>query len=77
MTAMIITTVFVDGPFPNANRYSDWDEYPEWVVGTMDADGNESRKIYRYRTYDAAVELGQKMAHDRELELLDEASPYF
>ena len=71
------TCVFVDGPFPNANRWSDWEEFPEWTVCLMDDDGCEIGTIYRHRSFDAACDLGEKMSRDRRLELVIEASPHW
>ena len=41
-----ITTVVVDGPFPNANKWSDWEEYPEWTVSITDDEGNDIGRVY-------------------------------
>lgn len=69
--------ILVDGPYPNANRQSDWEEFPEWTVCKVDEDGCEIGKIYYCRSYDTAFELGEKMRRDTGLELLVEASPYW
>ena len=69
------THVLVDGPFANANAYSDWDEFPEWVVCACDDDGDPVGKVYRPRSFEGACKLGEKMANDRRLELVNEASP--
>ena len=71
------TAVLVDGPYPNANQASDWEEYPEWAVGVVDNDGEDCGEIYHFRSYKGAVELGLKIAHGRGLEFVNEASPRF
>jgi hypothetical protein len=68
--------VYVDGPYSNANAYSDWDEFPEWVVCVCDENCEPLSKVFYCRSYDSAIELGEKMARDRGLELQDDASPW-
>jgi hypothetical protein len=71
----MITAVVVDGPYANANAASDWDEFPEWTVSAVDDEGTDIGKIYRVRSYNRAVNLGEKIARDRRLELVNEAAP--
>lgn len=71
------TCVVVTGPHSNADAQSDWEEYPEWAVGMMNDDGDEVGKVYFLRNFKAAEELGKKMAHDRKLEYINEATPWF
>ncbi len=63
--------VSVDGPYANADE--EW-EWPEWTVLVTDDDGNEHSKVYICRTLEAAISLGEKMARDRRLELVVDAS---
>ena len=72
-----ITTVVVDGPFPNANKWSDWEEYPEWTVSTADDDGNDIGRISYFRSLRSAEVHAAKLAGEHGLELVNEASPYF
>ena len=71
----MLTAVVVDGPYPNANAASDWDEFPEWTVSTTDDEGNDIGKIYYCRSLSKAQNLGMKIARDRNLEHINEASP--
>ena len=69
--------VIVDGPFPNANKFSDWEEFPEWTVFVSDEYGDEIGKVYHCRSYKKATSLGLKMSEDRNLEYINEASRSF
>ena len=64
--------VHCDGPFPDIDR--EGEEIPVWFVCCEDEDGNEVGKVYRCSTYAGAVGLADKMALDRNLELVMEAS---
>ena len=65
--------VLIDGPYSNATARSDWDEFPEWHVGVVDNDGEPIDTIYTLRNYDAAINLGSKIARDHDLELVNDA----
>ena len=65
--------VSVDGPYSDFNR--DGDEVPEWTVCIADDDGEPVGRIYRCRSLTTARQLGDRMARDRRMELVDEASP--
>lgn len=72
------TYVLVDGPFPNANKWSNWEEFPEWTVSQGDDDGCcDLGTIHYCETYDAACEQGRQMGRRLGLELVIEASPCF
>ena len=68
---MTATCVMVEGPDSELNH--DFDEIPVWYVFAADDDGEEVGKVYRFRSFDAAVDLGVKMARDRRLELVNDA----
>lgn len=59
------------GPESRQNRYGD--EYPMWIVGPIDDDGEPVGKQYEVSSRERAVSLGQKMAADRGLEFVNEA----
>jgi hypothetical protein len=63
--------ISVIGPEPKQNRYGD--EYPVWVVGPIDNDGEPVGKQYEVTNRERAISLGQKMAADRRLEFVNEA----
>jgi hypothetical protein len=64
--------VFFDGPFPTTAR--DDDEIPEWTVYAGDEYADPDGPVYRLRSYAAARNLAERMATDRRLELVDEAT---
>ena len=65
--------VSVDGPYSEAGPWSDWEEYPVWYVAVCDEDGEPVGKTYTCRSRDRALDLGEMMARDRRLELVNEA----
>ncbi len=65
--------VRVAGPYPDFNR--DGDEFPYWVVGCTDENGEDvGHKMYTCRTYEAAMNLTDRIARDRRLEIICDAS---
>jgi hypothetical protein len=64
--------VFFDGPQSDFNR--DGDEIPMWVVYAGDDDANPIGKVYHFHNFAGAQALARKMARERRLELVDEAS---
>lgn len=70
---MIVIAVCVDGP--SSKWTDDGDEVPEWLVYTTDEHGNDLGEYYYCDTYHAAITLGRQIAHDRHLELDNEATP--
>jgi hypothetical protein len=65
--------VFFDGPQSDTN--ADSDEIPVWCVYV----GNEAAKpiqsVHWLWSFDLAKDLAQRMARDRNLELIQDASP--
>ena len=71
------TAVLLDGAFPNANPFSDWEEFPEWYVGLMDDDGNEVGDGKMYRNFEQAHDAAVKLSRKLKIEFVNEASPWF
>lgn len=67
-----VQVVIVDGPYAMAGPRSDWDEYPEYPV-FIAIDGEPVGKIYHCGSYARASELGENIANDQGLELINEA----
>lgn len=65
--------ILVDGPYSAQNR--EGDEVPEWHVCAMTDSGDVVGTVYRPRSYSRAVNLGEAMSRDRDLELVNEAGP--
>jgi len=65
--------VFFDGPQSHTNH--DGDEIPVWFVFIGDADANPVGTVYHCRDFKSAQALARQMAHDRRLELINEAMP--
>jgi len=65
--------VFFDGPHPDVNR--DGDEIPVWQVYIGDQDAEPTATFYNVHSFKTAATLAQRMASDRRLELINEASP--
>ncbi|MEY4385015.1 MAG: hypothetical protein RLY20_298 [Verrucomicrobiota bacterium] len=65
--------VFFDGPQSDTN--ADGDEIPVWVVYVGDDEAEPTGTVYRCHNFNAAEELAKRMAHDRRLDLIHEASP--
>jgi hypothetical protein len=64
--------VFFDGPQSDTNQ--DGDEVPVWCVYVGNEDAEPQHTIYWCWTYALAHSLAHRMAHDRRLELIDEAT---
>ena len=71
------TCVFVGGPYPNASRWTDWEEFPEWTVCLMNDLGDEFDPILRYGSYDEACSKGDEMSREMRLELVIEADSFW
>ncbi len=67
------TCIIVDGPEGAMDRWGD--EVPEWFVGVCDDAGEPIGEMYRVRSWDGALKLGQDMARDRRLELVVDGTP--
>jgi hypothetical protein len=65
--------VFFDGPQSDQNH--DGDEIPVWLVYVGDEEAEPTDTIYKCHNFKSAEELAKRMAHDRRLELIHEASP--
>jgi len=68
------TCVFVDGPYSNATRRSEWDEYPEWHGFLSDDDGELCGTVGYFTDFDAAFEWGEAEAARTGLEFVFEAT---
>ena len=65
--------VFFDGPQSDIDR--DGDEIPSWCVYVGDEEAEPVEKVYWFHDYQAADHLAHRMARDRDLEFIHEASP--
>ena len=65
--------VFFDGPQSDRNR--DGDEIPSWCVYVGDEEAEPVGKVYWFHDYPSADALARRMARDRRLEFIHEASP--
>jgi hypothetical protein len=65
--------IFFDGPQSDQNH--EGDEIPVWSVYVGDDDAEPTDTIYTCHDFKAAEQLAQRMANDRRLELIHEASP--
>jgi hypothetical protein len=65
--------VFFDGPQSDRNR--DGDEIPSWCVYVGDEEAAPVGKVYWFHDYPSADALARRMARDRRLEFIHEASP--
>ena len=64
--------VYFDGPQPDRN--ADGDEVPVWCVYVGDEEAEPVNRIYWLWSYELALDLAQRMARDRRLELIHEAT---
>ena len=64
--------VFFDGPQPNQN--ADGDEIPVWLVYEGDEEAEPVGTVYTLLSFKAADSLARRMANDRRLELIHEAT---
>lgn len=65
--------IFFDGPQSDQNH--DGDEIPVWVVYVGDEEAEPTDTVYKLHSFQAAEQLAKRMAQDRRLELIHEASP--
>jgi hypothetical protein len=65
--------VYFDGP--QADRDHEGEEVPAWVVYAGDADAEPVGQVYTLHNFQAAEQLAQRMASDRRLDLIHEATP--
>jgi len=64
--------VFFDGPQPDRNP--DGDEVPVWCVYVGDEEAEPVERIYWLWSYELALDLARRMARDRRLGLIQEAT---
>ena len=64
--------VFFDGPQPSQN--ADGDEIPVWLVYEGDEEAEPVGTVYTCHNFKAADSLARRMANDRRLELIYEAT---
>ena len=64
--------VFFDGP--QSDRNADGDEVPVWCVYVGDEEADPVNRVYWCWSYELALDLAQRMARDRRLELIHEAA---
>jgi hypothetical protein len=64
--------VFFDGPQPGQD--ADGEEIPVWVVYIGDEDAEPTGRVYRCYSFSVAEGLARRMAKDRGLELVTEAT---
>ena len=63
--------VFFDGPQPQQN--ADGDEIPTWCVYVGDEEAEPTGTVYTCFTFSFALDLANRMARDRRLELIQDA----
>ncbi len=64
--------VFFDGPEPQQN--ADGDEIPTWSVYVGDEEAEPTGTVYTCFSFSVAQDLANRMARDRRLELIHEAT---
>ena len=69
--ALVPVAVHFEGPEPDQD--SQGEEVPIWFVFAAADTGDPTSRIYRCSTYSAGWGLAQRMAHDRRLQLINEA----
>jgi len=65
--------VYFDGP--QSDRDHDGEEIPAWTVYVGDADAEPTGQVYTLHHFKSAELLAYRMAEDRRLDLIHEASP--
>jgi len=64
--------VFFDGPQPDQDH--EGEEIPVWCVYVGDEEAEPVNRVYWCWTYELARDLAQRIAQDRRLELIDDAT---
>jgi hypothetical protein len=64
--------VFFDGPQPDQD--TEGEEIPVWVVYVGDEDAEPIGKVYQCHSFKLGDALARRMAQDRRLELIAEAT---
>lgn len=67
------TCIVCDGPYAEQDRWGD--EFPYWVVFAADDEGEPAGTVYECHSFEKAQNLTRKMATDRRLEIVNDASP--
>ena len=65
--------VFFDGPQSDTN--ADGDEIPIWFVYVGNEEAEPQHTVYTCFSFDLAQDLAQRMSRDRNLELVQDATP--
>ncbi len=65
--------VFCEGPEPDQD--ADGEEIPVWSVYVGDQDADPVGQVYTCHSYRVAVQLAARIAEDRRLKCVMEASP--
>ena len=65
--------VFFDGP--EADQNADGDEIPIWFVYVGNEEAEPQHTVYTVFSFDLAQDLANRMARDRKLELIQDATP--
>ena len=65
--------VYFDGP--QSDRDHDGEEIPAWTVYVGDRDAEPTGQIYKLHHFKSAELLTYRMAEDRRLDLIHDASP--
>jgi hypothetical protein len=72
-TAGNYRAVYFDGPQSDCD--AEGEEIPAWVVYVGDADAEPVAQVYTCHDFNSAEQLAKRMATDRRLDLIHEASP--
>jgi len=64
--------VYFDGP--QSDRDHEGEEIPAWVVYVGDEDAEPVAQVYTCHDFTSAEALAKRMAHDRRLDLIHEAT---
>ena len=65
--------VYFDGP--QSDRDHEGEEVPAWVVYIGDDEAEPTSTVYTCHDFTAAEQLAKRMAADRRLDLIHEATP--
>ena len=65
--------VYFDGP--QADQNPDGDEIPVWVVYIGDEEAEPTGTVFKCYDFNSADALARRIANDRRLDLIHEASP--
>ncbi len=77
-TTGLYRAVYFDGPSADLDREGEGGQcgtHPVWVVYVGDDEAEPTGAIYKCRNYAEADRLARRLAHDRGLDLIHEATP--